>query len=177
MKMLFRRVSKLSRVRKSSRGQSSRRRRVTRFEALESRQLLAADITGAVYNDLNGDGVHNNGEVGLANWTVFLDLDSNGNLDAGEPSSLTDADGKYAFRGVTAGDYRVAEVVRTGWVATNPATAFTDVTVVDGTGRVVWSRSAAASGLTLEVSGWAAGWYRAEVATSWGQASVQLLVR
>ncbi len=137
MKMLFRRVSKLSRVRKSSRGQSSRRRRVTRFEALESRQLLAADITGAVYNDLNGDGVHNNGEVGLANWTVFLDLDSNGNLDAGEPSTFTSADGKYDFRGLAAGDYRVAEVVRSGWHATNPITGYLDVTLVDGQDKTV----------------------------------------
>ena len=98
MKTLFRHVGNKNRNRKSS-----RRSRFARFEALESRQLLAADITGAVYNDVNGDGVHNNGEAGLANWTVFLDLDSNGSLDAGEPSSLTDADGKYAFRGLGGG--------------------------------------------------------------------------
>jgi hypothetical protein len=51
--------------------------------------LLAADVTGAVYNDLNGDGVHNNGEAGLANWTVFLDQNLDGSLNAGEPSALS----------------------------------------------------------------------------------------
>ncbi len=85
-----------------------------------------------MYQDLNGDGVRDQGEDGLANWSVFLDLDTNGSLDAGEPSTLTDADGAYAFLGVTAGDYRVAEVVRAGWTATNPLAGFQDVTVADG---------------------------------------------
>ncbi|MCA9246155.1 MAG: hypothetical protein KDA42_03540, partial [Planctomycetales bacterium] len=94
--------------------------------------LLAADISGKIYNDLNGDGVRDQGENGLANWTVFLDLDQSGDLNAGEPSQLTDADGSFRFSGLTAGDYRVAEVVRGGWAATNPTTGYTDVTVADG---------------------------------------------
>ncbi len=67
-------------VNKSRQRKSRHQRRFLGFESLEVRQLLAADILGAVYNDLNGDGVHNNGEQGLANWTVFLDSNSNGNL-------------------------------------------------------------------------------------------------
>lgn len=112
--------------------QSSRRHRRSRLERLEPRQLLAADITGAIYNDLNGDGVRNQGENGLSSWTVFLDLNRDGTPAADEPTQLTDADGKFTFAGVAAGDYRVAEVVRSGWTATNPTTAFVEVTAIDG---------------------------------------------
>ncbi|MCA9136374.1 MAG: hypothetical protein KDB00_06440, partial [Planctomycetales bacterium] len=114
-----------------------RRRRPTRFESLEARQLLAGDILGAVYDDVNGNGTRDQGDDGVANWTVYLDLDSNGSLDTGEPTSLTDADGKFAFRGLDAGNYRVAEVVRSGWTPTNPLTSFVDVSVADGQERSV----------------------------------------
>jgi len=101
------------------------------------RQLLAANIAGALYNDANGDGIRDQGENGLANWTVFLDLDQNGAANTGEPSATTDADGAYRFSGLVAGDYRVAEVVRTGWAATNPTTGYVDVTVADGQDKTV----------------------------------------
>ncbi|MCA9268958.1 MAG: carboxypeptidase regulatory-like domain-containing protein, partial [Planctomycetales bacterium] len=125
---------------KSQQTSSSRRankeRRSTRrnlqFESLEVRQLLAADLSGTLYNDLNGDGVRDQGEDGLANWTVYLDADLSGTLDAGEASTTTDADGSYRFTGLAAGDYRVAEVVRGGWTATNPTTGYVDVTLADG---------------------------------------------
>ena len=123
MKLLLRRSNKKSRQRKLS-----RRRRFTRFETLELRQLLAGDITGAVYNDINGDGIRDQGEDGVANWTVFLDTDEDGVLDTGEPSDVTDGDGSFEFFGVTAGDCRVAQVLRTDWTATNPASGFIDVT-------------------------------------------------
>lgn len=51
------------------------------------------------------------------------------------------------------------------------------VQVVDATGRAVWQADRVQSGASVEVSGWAPGWYRAEVATASGTASVQLLVQ
>ncbi len=44
-----------------------------------------AGISGQVFNDLNGNG-NDNGEPGLAYWTVFLDSNKNGKLDPGEES-------------------------------------------------------------------------------------------
>ena len=118
--------------RKARQRKLARQNRFLQFESLEQRQLLAADITGAVFNDVNGDGVRDQGEDGVANWTVFLDTNQDGVLDIGEPSDATDGDGKYEFLGVVADDYRVAQVLRTGWTATNPAAGFADVTAVDG---------------------------------------------
>ncbi|MBI1309703.1 tandem-95 repeat protein [bacterium] len=109
-----------------------RRESGTLIEQLELRTLLAAQITGTLYQDLNANGVRDQGEAGLANWTVFLDQNQNGSLDAGEASMVTDADGKFSFNGLAAGDYRVAEVVRSGWTPTNPVTGYTDVTLLDG---------------------------------------------
>ena len=51
------------------------------------------------------------------------------------------------------------------------------VQVVDATGRAVWQADRVQSGTSVEVSGLAPGWYRAEVATASGTASVQLLVQ
>src|SRR5262249_50411724 len=39
-------------------------------------------VSGAVFSDLNGDGVRDAGETGLAGWTVYDDVNGNGRLDA-----------------------------------------------------------------------------------------------
>jgi len=87
-------------------------------------------ISGSVYNDLNGNGTRQTGENGLANVTVFLDKNSNGVLDAGEPKTLTSSTGIYTFGALTPGAYKVREIVPATFRATtaNPVTA----TVVAG---------------------------------------------
>ncbi|MBL8817101.1 MAG: hypothetical protein JNL58_13820 [Planctomyces sp.] len=79
-------------------------------------------IVGTVWNDLNADGLRDSdpetGEVtdpGLEGWTVFLDLDTNEQLDPGEPQTLTDANGNYTFFDVPAGDYEVTEILPIDW--------------------------------------------------------------
>src|SRR5205823_5261637 len=68
-------------------------------------------IRGQVFEDTNGNGVKDAGEVATPNITVrLLDLST---LDAnGNPSEIattaTDANGFYEFRSVRAGNYRVA---------------------------------------------------------------------
>jgi len=59
-------------------------------------------------------------EPGLPNWTIYLDLNNNGTLDAGEPSTLTDANGNYAFTNLQPGNYIVREVPQTGWTERAP---------------------------------------------------------
>src|SRR5262249_12843336 len=39
-------------------------------------------VLGSVYEDLNGDGVRDPGEPGLSGWTVYLDRNGDGRLDA-----------------------------------------------------------------------------------------------
>lgn len=75
-------------------------------------------ISGQVFNDLNGDASKQAGDTGLQGWTVFLDTNGNGQLDANEPSTTSDSSGNFSFQVVFAGSARLAEVVQSGWVAT-----------------------------------------------------------
>jgi hypothetical protein len=72
-------------------------------------------IQGTVWNDVNADGIRAASDVGMSGWTVFLDLDLNGTLGAGEPSTVTDAGGNYTFPSVVVGNYRVTEILQPGW--------------------------------------------------------------
>lgn len=58
------------------------------------------------------------GEQPVANWTVYLDQNQNNQLDPGEVSTITDANGNYNFTGLSVSvDYYVKEIIPTlsGW--------------------------------------------------------------
>jgi subtilisin-like proprotein convertase family protein/protocatechuate 3,4-dioxygenase beta subunit len=80
-------------------------------------------ISGQKFNDLDADGVRDNNEPGLQNWTIFLDANDNGTLDGGEVSTTTNSNGNYNFPNLGPGTYRVREVQQNGWTQTtaNPA--------------------------------------------------------
>src|SRR5262249_32427060 len=48
-------------------------------------------VTGAPFQDVNGNGARDPGELSLAGWVIYDDRNNNGVLDSGEPSVLTDA--------------------------------------------------------------------------------------
>jgi len=77
-------------------------------------------ICGSKWNDLNGDGLLDVAEPLLAGWKIYLDLNHNGQLDAGEPSQLTDTSGSFLFTGLAIGSYVVAEEMQSGWQQTWP---------------------------------------------------------
>lgn len=77
-------------------------------------------IVGNKFNDLNNNGIWDPEENGLANWTIYLDSDGDRQLDAGEVSTTTDANGEYIFNNLAPGTYNVAEVLPAGWVQTLP---------------------------------------------------------
>ncbi len=121
------------------------RRRFLTMENLEGRSLLATlvadvmtgtantSIGGTVYEDLNSNGIKDNGENGVKNWTVFLDLDQSGTLNADangtmEPSVITNIDGAYSIKGMIPGNYRVGQVIQAGWTPTSPESQ--DVTAI-----------------------------------------------
>ena len=72
-------------------------------------------ISGEVFNDLNGDGKLENGEPGLANWTVTL-LASSGEAF----STKTNSSGAFKFSNLGPGSYAVLETTQAGWVQTLP---------------------------------------------------------
>lgn len=55
-----------------------------------------AFVTGTVWADANGNGIRD-GEPGLPNWEVFIDLDNNGLRGPQEPFTTTDVNGDYSF--------------------------------------------------------------------------------
>lgn len=114
--------------------------------------IIAGEISGLKFNDLNGDGTHDaNGiddisgtaddEVGLTGWTIFLDKDNDGQLDAGETSTVTGADGAYTFSVTPDADksdsdndsYIVREVQQAGWTQTTTHPPSILITAADPT--------------------------------------------
>lgn len=72
-------------------------------------------ISGQKFNDQNGNGVKDTGEAGLSGWTIDLDKDANGSVDA---TTATDGSGTYSFADLTPGTYRIREVGQPGWTQT-----------------------------------------------------------
>ncbi|MEZ6034242.1 MAG: hypothetical protein R3C17_14200 [Planctomycetaceae bacterium] len=54
---------------------------------------VAGSISGSLWDDADGNGVRSVTEAGLAGWQVYLDLNTNGIRDAGEPLFTTTEDG------------------------------------------------------------------------------------
>src|SRR6266478_6225584 len=71
------------------------------------------EIHGAVYNDANGDGLRDPTEVGLGSWFVMLSGTT-------IPPVQTDANGDYAFTGLSAGSYTVCAQQRNFNIQTTP---------------------------------------------------------
>ena len=78
-------------------------------------------ITGVLFNDNNNNKKKDAGEAVNAGKTVYLDQNSNGKLDDGEISVVSDSQGKYTFADVGPGAYRVSRVLPSGYHLTNSA--------------------------------------------------------
>jgi hypothetical protein len=96
--------------------------------------VATATISGTVFNDANDSGTLNTGETGVHGRNVYIDLNKNGILDSGEPSTTTDSGGYWQFTGLAAGSYRIREQNVAGVLHTDPVgTAnFYDVSVTTG---------------------------------------------
>ncbi|HEU0318125.1 MAG TPA: SdrD B-like domain-containing protein [Solirubrobacteraceae bacterium] len=75
-------------------------------------------VSGTVFGDVNSNGVRDPGEVGLAGWTVYVDLHSNGVVSADDPQAVTGADGTFAITAVPSGTYLVEIVQQPGYSCT-----------------------------------------------------------
>jgi len=83
---------------------------------------FAAEKAGTKFEDLDADGMWDQGEPGMAGWTIYVDYDGDGVHDAGEPSDVTDINGEYLITGITPGTYMVREVMKVDfdWVQSLP---------------------------------------------------------
>ena len=106
-------------------------RRALQLESLESRQLMAGDVSGTIFEDLNQNGSRDGSESGVAaGWRVFIDTNLNGAFNTGEPTGQTNVDGDYLITGVQAGLRRLSIEIPLGWTPTKPLSQ--DVTVENG---------------------------------------------
>ncbi len=85
-------------------------------------QIPLGSIQGSKWNDVNGNGVWDEGEKALAGWTIYIDSVTNGKLDPWELSTVTNANGQYTFSNLGPGEYAIREVNQTGWRQTFPTT-------------------------------------------------------
>ena len=98
--------------------------------------VFYAQISGSTWFDLDGDSVRDGDEPGVVGSTIYLDQNNNGQLDDGETSTTTTANGDYGFGGLAPATYTVAEVMQVGWARAYPPDSTTH-TVVLATGESV----------------------------------------
>jgi hypothetical protein len=76
-------------------------------------------ISGAKWHDSDGDSHQDFDEQVIAGWRIYIDVNENGQFDAGEPNYITDANGSYLLN-IPAGSWVIAEEVRPCWEQTYP---------------------------------------------------------
>jgi protocatechuate 3,4-dioxygenase beta subunit len=92
-----------------------------------------ATKSGVKFEDLDADGSNQEaGEPGLPGWTIWVDYDNDGNVDAGEPSAVTGAGGAYTITGIVPGTWRVKEVLQAGWTCSYPSPCYHEETFTSG---------------------------------------------
>ena len=92
---------------------SCTRRNQLRLEPLEARRLLAG-IQVSVYIDQDASrSFEESNDQAAADRLIYIDLDGNGEHDAGEPVAVTDSEGKAFFEDLEPGDYSLG-------ILTNP---------------------------------------------------------
>jgi hypothetical protein len=91
------------------------------------------DVDGYKYEDMNGDGDWDAGDLGIEGWTITLyKKDSSGAWQV-FATTTTDSNGYYSFEVCVGGEFKVVEEDRAGWSPTSP-TSF-QFTAVSGTSR------------------------------------------
>ena len=93
--------------------------------------VVPAIVTGTIFRDRNGDGIQERGEGGLSHWRVFADLNGDGIWQRSEPSTFTNARGRFRLK-LPPGTYQIREVMKPRYTPIAPASAEVDVTVTDG---------------------------------------------
>ncbi len=87
-------------------------------------------VSGVKWNDLDGNGVRDEGEPGMGGIYIYADLNNDGMIALGEPAAITAADGSYMITGLPAGSVAIREVLTPGWEITYPLLGYYQVDVM-----------------------------------------------
>ena len=91
--------------------------------------MLAAEVSGTLWHDVNRNQIQDSGEPPLVGWTVFLDTNQSGRFDVGEPFEQTGADGSYTLTDLTAND---SDGKQEHWIGAIPQPTWAQVSPADG---------------------------------------------
>jgi secreted trypsin-like serine protease len=72
-------------------------------------------VNGRIFQDVNGNGVQDAGELGLPGWTVYNDANNNGQYEIGETATTTCKNGNYALEGVPDSNLKIRHVMNLGY--------------------------------------------------------------
>lgn len=89
-------------------------------------------VTGNIFTDVNASGTKDAGEPGRAGAIVYLDLNNDSQLDAGDIQTTTDSAGNYTLGDLALGTYTVRTVVPVGFSVTAPAASSYSVELTAG---------------------------------------------
>ncbi len=92
-----------------------------------------ATLSGTVFLDADRDGVFDTGESGVAGRTIYLDLNNNVQRDGNEPQTTTNSAGQYTFTGLSAGTYKIRQILPSGFIQTTPSNNFGNNATVTAT--------------------------------------------
>ncbi|MGD1716728.1 Calx-beta domain-containing protein, partial [Dapis sp. BLCC M172] len=79
---------------------------------------LTGSISGIKFQDDNNNSIQDLGEIGLAGFTIYIDINNNNNLDNGEPNTITNPDGSYIIEDIETGTYTIREIQQPGFTQT-----------------------------------------------------------
>ena len=97
-------------------------------------QAPQVDFTGAVFADINGDGIFNDVDVYVPDVTIFGDVNRNGQFDAGEQITTTNINGEYSLTipVVSTTVLNIGVVSPANWSLSDPSTGFSPFFVSPG---------------------------------------------
>jgi CSLREA domain-containing protein len=89
-------------------------------------EMVGGSARGIIFVDRNGDGAQQPEELGVPGFSLFVDLNQNGQFDDGEPQTLSEDGedlGSFDFQDLPAGPQRIYLQVPSGWTITHQPTA------------------------------------------------------
>lgn len=89
-------------------------------------------IGGSVFNDIDGDGLKEDGEGAVQGWTVFVDADADSVLDADEAFTTSAADGTWQLIDLQPGTWRVMLQPQAHHAVTTPTAGYFSVELAAG---------------------------------------------